>query len=165
MQTPNIVFILLGGNIEPRVKLMEKARLALGQKLGNLLEASSIYESEAWGFKTDTDFYNQVLKVATIKDVNTVLEIAMEIETKLGRQRDENGGYAKRTMDIDILYFNTEIIDKKNLTVPHPRLHLRRFTLLPLSEIAPDFVHPLMGKSNEYLLKVCNDKGNVRKLD
>jgi len=165
MQTPNIVFILLGGNIEPRLKLMADAKLEIEKVVGDLLKESSIYESEAWGFKTDTSFFNQVLKVATVKDANEVLKTTMEIETKLGRQRNENGEYASRTMDIDILYFNSEIIDEEKLTVPHPRLQLRRFTLMPLAEIAPGFIHPLLKKSNEELLRVCDDKGNVQRLD
>jgi len=165
MQTPNIVFILLGGNIEPRLKLMADAKFEIEKEVGDLLEESSIYESEAWGFSTDTSFFNQVLKVATLKDANEVLENVMEIETKLGRQRNENGEYAPRTMDIDILYFNSEIIDEEKLTVPHPRLQLRRFTLMPLAEIAPGFIHPLLKKSNEELLRVCDDKGNVQRLD
>ena len=165
MQTPNIVFILLGGNIEPRLKLMADTKLEIEKVIGDLLKESSIYESEAWGFKTDTSFFNQVLKVATVKDANEVLKTTMEIETKLGRQRNENGEYASRTMDIDILYFNSEIIDETKLTVPHPRLHLRRFTLMPLVEIAPGFIHPLLKKSNEELLRVCDDKGNVQRLD
>lgn len=165
MQTPNIVFILLGGNIEPRLKLMADAKLEIEKEVGDLLMESSIYESEAWGFKTDTSFFNQVLKVATVKDANEVLESAMEIETKLGRLRNENSEYSSRTMDIDILYFNSEIIDEAELTVPHPRLHLRGFTLMPLVEIAPDFIHPLLEKSNDELLQICNDKGNAQRLN
>jgi len=165
MDTPNIVFILLGGNIEPRLKFMAEARLEVEQNVGKLLASSAIYESESWGFNSDANFINQVLKVRTVMKVNDILQTAMEIENKLGRVRNDNGKYASRTMDVDILYFNSEIIDEENLTVPHPRLHLRRFTLLPLVEIAPDFIHPLLKKSNEELLQLCGDKGNVQRLD
>jgi len=151
------VYVLLGGNIEPREDNISKAIIELG-RLGIVKYKSSIYESEAWGFKSENNFLNMVLLMETKLEAGLFLKGALEIELEMGRERSTTGEYSSRTIDIDMLYFNSEIIKSKNLIIPHPRLHLRRFTLLPLAEIAPDFVHPGLGSTNKELLHKCTDE-------
>jgi 2-amino-4-hydroxy-6-hydroxymethyldihydropteridine diphosphokinase len=161
MTKPNIVFVLLGGNIEPRLEYLQNAKNELEKHLGKLVNESSIFETEAWGFETKSKFLNMVLQFETEVDAVICLKTALEIELKLGRLRNADGTYSSRTIDIDLLYFNSEIIESKELIIPHPRIHLRRFTLIPLVEIAPEFVHPIKGITNKQMLSLCDDKTEV----
>lgn len=124
---------------------------------------SSIYTSNAWGMEKAPDFYNQVVKVSTSLSAAQLLEKLVAIEKTLGRERVPGEKYQSRTIDLDILLFNRDIIDSPELTVPHPRMHLRRFVLVPLTEIAAAEVHPLLNKSIDVLLKECPDKSIVKK--
>jgi len=161
MSVENYVYVLLGGNIEPRVKYITKAKFELQSRLGIILLDSKIYETGAWGFNTDKLFLNVVLKMETKLNAELFLEEALKIESELGRQRKKGESYSSRTIDIDILYFNSQIIQSKKLVVPHPRIHLRKFTLVPLVEIATDFVHPVFKKTNRELLSCCDDEVEV----
>lgn len=161
MSKLNHVFVLLGGNIEPREDYFVKAIHEIQQQLGEVKLVSSIYETEAWGFKTENRFLNMVLQIDTFVRSDVFLQKALEIEIELGRKRSLNNVYSSRTIDIDLLYFNSEIINSEKLIIPHPRLHLRKFTLIPLVEIAPEFIHPVKCVSNKELLSVCNDKTTV----
>lgn len=161
MSKLNHVFVLLGGNIEPREEYFTKAIHELQQQLGEVKLISSIYETEAWGFETENKFLNLVLQIDTIVTSDVFLKKALEIELELGRKRNLNNVYSSRTIDIDLLYFNSEIINTDSLIIPHPRLHLRKFTLIPLVEIAPDFEHPCKRISNKELLSVCDDRTTV----
>jgi 2-amino-4-hydroxy-6-hydroxymethyldihydropteridine diphosphokinase len=150
------ITILLGSNQGNRKELILKAIQLLESKLGSFQSASSVYESEAWGFEAETAFLNQVLQFESQLKAQEILHIGLEIEKELGRIRKEEG-YSSRTMDIDLLFYDDEIIEEENLQVPHPRLHLRRFTLEPLVEIIPDFIHPKLKKTMRELLEVCPD--------
>jgi len=133
---------------------MENIRQALDyieERIGKIKQRSSVYESEPWGFETEHRFLNAVVVVETALSPEAVLREAHAIEDIMGRTRNGNG-YTSRTMDIDILFFNDDVINTPTLTVPHPRLHERRFVLLPLAEIMPDKVHPVLGKSIKDLL-------------
>ncbi len=154
-------YLLTGGNIEPRYDLIRQAAVMIDISAGSLYKWSSVYESEAWGFEADRKFLNQILCIETYLAPVELLECVLEIETKLGRIRNRNGQFESRRMDIDILYFDNEIIDTPRLVVPHPRLHMRRFTLMPLAEIAPDFVHPVLKKTNIELLAALDDHQEV----
>jgi 2-amino-4-hydroxy-6-hydroxymethyldihydropteridine diphosphokinase len=154
-------YLLTGGNIEPRYDLIRQAAVMIDILAGSLYKCSSVYESEAWGFEADRKFLNQILCIETYLAPVELLECVLEIETKLGRIRNRNGQFESRRMDIDILYFDNEIIDTPRLVVPHPRLHMRRFTLMPLAEIAPDFVHPVLKKTNIELLAALDDHQEV----
>ncbi len=156
----NTIFILLGSNIEPRAEYINRATDLIGEHIGNVVLYSSLYETEAVGFHSETDFINTIVCCNTEMDEDGVLSSALSIENELGRSR-EGKGYSSRTIDIDILYFNEKIIDRDGLTIPHPRLHERRFTLLPLCEIAPEFVHPVFNKTNKVLLDECADMSKV----
>lgn len=139
-----------------------QARSAIEQTCGPVSRASALYETEAWGLKEQAPFLNQALEVHTAMGARELLETLLSIEQSLGRVREVK--YGPRTIDIDILFFNNEIIEQHGLTVPHPQLHLRRFALEALAEIAPDFVHPVFHKPVSQLLAECPDTLSVNKL-
>jgi 2-amino-4-hydroxy-6-hydroxymethyldihydropteridine diphosphokinase len=160
MVKQNKVFLLLGSNIEPRYNYIKKAEKRIGKDIGNIVQSSSIYESEPIGFNSDTSFLNKVIIIETEFTALHTLNVIHIIENELGRVR-KTLGYASRTLDIDILYFNNDIISSDMLTIPHARLHERRFTLLPLVEIAPGFTNPALKINNKRLLEICSDNSNV----
>lgn len=158
------IVILLGSNQGKSKNLILKAKDMLISKLGKCLKESSLYESEAWGFKSESNFLNQVVLFETQLLVLEILQIALDIEKELGRIRN-SAGYASRTMDIDLLFYDDLIISETDLQIPHPRLHLRRFTLEPLAEIMPDFIHPELKKNMLELLNLCTDNLSLTKLE
>ena len=158
------IVILLGSNQGDRKSLILKATKLLQIQIGIYSTASSLYESEAWGFRSESAFLNQVLVLETNLSPQEVLQIALTIEKELGRISNADG-YASRTMDIDLLFYDDQIIEEKDLQIPHPRLHLRRFTLEPLAEIMPDFVHPILNKTMHELALSCQDNLNLTKLE
>jgi 2-amino-4-hydroxy-6-hydroxymethyldihydropteridine diphosphokinase len=144
------VFLLLGSNLGDRQAFLKKALQHIEADIAPVTKISAIYETQSWG-KTDApDYLNQVILLKTDLPPNIVLQKILDIENILGRRREEKWG--SRTIDIDILFYGQDIIAETGLNVPHPELHKRRFTLEPLSEIAPDFVHPVL-KKNIFLLK------------
>ncbi|MBR5663573.1 MAG: 2-amino-4-hydroxy-6-hydroxymethyldihydropteridine diphosphokinase [Bacteroidales bacterium] len=156
------VFVLLGSNLGDRELLVNQASKMIGERCGKIVAKSRLYESEPWGFKSEHWFLNQVVKVETAFSPDALMGVLLEIEKELGRDRSvPHEGYVSRPMDLDILYFGNEIIDTQMVKAPHPRLHERRFTLLPLCDIAPDYVHPVMKKTNLQLLDECQDAGKV----
>lgn len=156
------VFLLLGSNLGERLQILQSAAGLIEERVGTIRAASSIYETAPWGVLDQPVFLNQVLEVQTELMPEEVLRIILEIEHELGRIRYERWG--ARVIDIDMLYFNDLIRDSARLTLPHPRLHERRFTLVPLTEIAPDFLHPLLQKTSRELLDDCTDPGAVIKI-
>lgn len=154
------VTLLIGGNQGDRVGLLKQACDMIGQQIGDIVQLSSIYESEAWGFEAEQSFLNQAVVVETRLEPHEVLGKALFIETQLGRVRLGNG-YSSRTMDIDILFVDNKCIDTPDLIVPHPRIHQRNFVLVPLCEIMPDYVHPILQKTMSNLLKTSLDKGKI----
>lgn len=157
------VYILLGGNEHKTKQAFVQGIQMLESEAGIIVRKSSLYLSEPWGFEAPRPFLNQVIEINTGLSAETLLETCLRIEKKLGRIRNTSG-YASRIIDIDILFYNSQIIDTQKLIVPHPRLHLRRFTLLPLVELNPDFIHPILQMNMDKLLKACSDKGQVEKL-
>ena len=156
------VFVLLGSNLGDRELLVNQASKMIGERCGKIVAKSRLYESEPWGFKSEHWFLNQVVKIETAFSPDALMGVLLEIEKELGRDRSvPHEGYVSRPMDLDILYFGNEIIDTQMVKAPHPRLHERRFTLLPLCDIAPDYVHPVMKKTNLQLLDECQDAGKV----
>lgn len=157
------VFILSGSNLGNRESLVNHAYRMIGERCGKIVSVSRLYESEPWGFKAEHWFLNQVMEIVTLLPPDELMLSLLAIETELGRDRSvAHDGYVSRPMDLDILYYGDNIIDTEFVTAPHPRLHQRRFTLLPLCDIAPDFVHPTLKKSNRQLLDECQDTGVVR---
>jgi len=156
----NKVFLLLGSNIEPRYDYIKKAEEQISENIGKIIQSSHIYESEPLGFTAEVSFLNRVLFINSKLSASSILNTIHLIEKGLGRKRTSLG-YASRTIDIDILYFNNDIINSENLTVPHARLHQRKFTLLPLVEIAPNYVNPVLKNNNAKLLELCTDISKV----
>lgn len=154
------VILLCGGNKGNRAYYMDSAREMIEQTIGDVLQSSAIYESAPWGFQAEQKFYNQVVVVITRLAPSAILKKIWEIEKKLGRIRVGNQ-YSSRTIDIDILFYEQEIIDTPDLVVPHPQLHQRRFTLTPLAEILPHWVHPKFNQSIDVLLNQCTDSSSV----
>ena len=153
------VFLLLGSNIGDRLSYLNQAIEFIASKIGDVDRRSSVYETEAWGNTEQQSFYNQVLSISTSLNPFELIESVLAIETEIGRVREEKWG--SRIIDIDILYYNNQIIDSKDLIIPHPYIAQRRFTIMPLCEIAPDFKHPKLGSSQKELLLACEDKLEV----
>jgi 2-amino-4-hydroxy-6-hydroxymethyldihydropteridine diphosphokinase len=157
--------ILLGGNEADTPRLLQAAKELMARVAGKVVGQSALYESTAWGFEAEHNFLNQVLEVSTNLQPLDLLHVLLCIEKELGRTRSGASGYASRGIDIDILFLDDQVIDTEELTVPHPRLHQRRFTLMPLNEQWPDWVHPTIGETVKELLSRCSDKGFVKRLD
>ncbi|MBU2887967.1 2-amino-4-hydroxy-6-hydroxymethyldihydropteridine diphosphokinase [Gilvimarinus agarilyticus] len=139
---------------------LQQAFGRISNEIGQVITASSIYRTSAWGKEDQEDFLNQVLKVETDCVPVEVLRLCLTIEKELGRVRYERWG--TRLIDIDVLYYDKEVINQSNLVIPHPQIQNRRFTLVPLVEIARDFVHPVLGKSQLDLLEECKDVLEVK---
>lgn len=159
----NKVYLLIGGNLGDRFALLNRAKKSIEENIGELVKESSIYETAPWGFESEQDFLNQVLIVFTKLTPVEVLEKCQIIENELGRKR-QSEQYASRTMDIDILFYNDQIVNETNLTIPHEHLHKRRFTLEPLVELSPDLVHPIINKTLKEILLNCTDESEVKGL-
>ncbi len=157
------IFLSLGGNQYDRWLLLERAKVLISQNVGTITKESSIYETPPWGFESKDFFLNQVIQVATTLQPDTLMHELQAIESSLGRVRGAQQ-YASRSMDIDLLFYGNRILQTENLQVPHPRLHLRNFVLLPLNEIAPDYVHPILKKNIKELLATCSDDSKCLKL-
>ena len=158
----NRAWLLTGGNMGNRSEFLQKAREALELSCGKILKASSLYETAAWGRQDQPAFLNQALLLQTKLSAEALLGKILQIERELGRERDQK--YGPRTLDIDILLFNDDIIDTEKLVVPHPQLPLRRFALMPLAEISGGKRHPFLEKTITELLAQCPDPLDVQKL-
>lgn len=151
----NIVYILTGGNLGNRLLNMKQAESYLQNEIGEIIKSSMMYETAAWGNNNQPDFYNQVHIIKTNLSAQHVMQSVLVIEEKMGRVRTFKN--AARIIDIDILFFNNDIINIANLVVPHPEIANRRFVLEPLNELSPQFIHPVLHKSIADLLSTCED--------
>ena len=156
----NTVYLLLGSNEGNRLEWFEKATLLLQDARCRIVSQSAIYETAAWGLEDQPDFLNMALCVETSLHPQGLLALTQNIEALLGRQRTIRWG--QRTLEIDILLFNNDIIKDDNLQVPHPQLQNRRFALIPLYDIAASYIHPALHKTVATLLAECPDKLEVR---
>ena len=147
MQTSNlqIVYLLLGSNLGNRKEILDKAIELLSQTVGIITSQSKDYETKPWGITDQPDFLNLAIAIHTNLKPLEILKQTQSIENQLGRVRKEKWG--ARLIDIDIIFYGDEIIDELSLQVPHPLMQERDFALIPLAEIAPDFVHPVLGKT------------------
>jgi 2-amino-4-hydroxy-6-hydroxymethyldihydropteridine diphosphokinase len=156
------VFLLLGTNEGDRLANLNAAKHEIKKSVGLIVEESAIYQTAAWGKTDQPDFHNQVIRLQTTLAPQVLLVQLQEIEKKLGRVRREKWG--ARIIDIDILFFGKTVLNTPDLLIPHPAIALRRFTLIPLVEIAPHFVHPVLKKTNLVLLEECEDVLEVEKV-
>lgn len=160
----NVAFLCLGGNMGDRLANLNRAKALISDKGINIMAQSSIYETKAWGVNNSPDYFNQCLKITTGLTAPLLMEVLLDVEKELGRVRTENKN-EPRTIDIDVLLFNNEIIGSELIVTPHPRMHLRAFVLKPLNEIASDEVHPVFNKTINQLLQTCTDTLSVNKIE
>ena len=173
---------MLGSNRGEREMFISRALEMIETRVGKVRMKSGLYETDPWGFTDAVAFLNQVVEIDTMLEPENLLEQLLAIEVKLGRIRPFDGcgcsfpaspaeaepgiikapAYAGRTIDIDILFYGPRLVFTDRLMIPHPRLHERSFTLIPMNEIAPEFVHPLLKKTISVLLKECRDQAGVR---
>lgn len=155
----NGIFLLLGSNLGDRSEHLATARALIESKAGKIIKTSAIYQTAAWGKTDQPDFYNQVIEIETILSPDDLLKTTLGIEVDMGRVRTETWG--ARTIDIDILLYSDIIVEHEHLIIPHPRMNNRKFTLIPLAEIAPGVIHPITQKTIRELLAICTDDLNV----
>lgn len=154
------IFLSLGSNLGDRRSSLEKAAEMLGQLAGRITRRSAVYETEPWAETPGSDFLNMVLEMQTNLQPLQLLEILHAIEVRCGRIPSPER-YAPRVVDIDILFYGTDVFSLPELVIPHPVLHLRRFVLVPLAEIAPRWKHPETGITMSRLLRLCTDEKQV----
>lgn len=153
-------YLLLGSNRGNRPEMLSQATELIQKQAGKITASSSVYETAPWGFFDETFFLNQVLCIETLLLPYDLLDALLHIETSIGRKR-HGKNYTSRLIDIDILFYEDHIINHEHLTVPHPRLHERRFALLPLTEIAAGLVHPVSRLTIGELVLQCKDSSEV----
>jgi 2-amino-4-hydroxy-6-hydroxymethyldihydropteridine diphosphokinase len=158
----NKAYLLIGGNEGNRFFYLKQALLQIERFCGEIVQQSSLYETAAWGKTDQPAFLNQVLLVHTRLDASELMAAILQVEETLGRKRIEK--YGSRTIDIDILFFNNEIINQPQLQIPHQEIQNRRFALEPMNEIAPGLLHPVLHKTIQQLLLECGDKLDVKKI-
>lgn len=173
------VFLLLGSNMGDRKPLIERSLKKITMLPAEITAISSLYESEPWGFDSENWFLNMAVWIKTEIEPHLLMKKLLEIEACLGRERKADKAeleridpvgekkitYCSRTIDIDILFYSDYIINSDDLQIPHPRLHLRNFALLPLAEIAGEFIHPVLKVTIKHLVGRAQDKSEVIRLN
>ena len=158
----NDVFLLLGSNLGDRQAYLQQAIKHIDREIAPVITRSSVYETQSWGKTDEPDYLNQVIQLKTDIPAKEILHKILNIEKMMGRKREIKWG--SRIIDIDILFYNDLVLDTPGLVIPHPFLQERRFTLIPLAEIAPAYVHPKLHKTVTELLEDCPDTLPVNKV-
>ncbi len=159
----NVVYLQLGSNLGDRENILINSKGKIEEYIGRIEKESSIYETASWGIEDQPLFLNQILVVKTSLDYCKIFFYIKKIEEKLGRTREKK--WASRLIDIDIIFFNQEIIESPEVSIPHKQIASRRFVLEPLAEVAPGFMHPVHNKTVFELLNNCSDNLSVKKLE
>jgi len=157
----NSVYLSLGSNLGNRLKYLDDAIHLIEERIGKIEKRSSVYETEPWGKTDQSMFLNMTICVITDKTPALLLKTILELEHDLGRVRIEK--WYERIIDVDILFYNNEIINETDLVIPHPYLQERKFVLEPMKEIAQDFYHPVLHSTINELLDNCMDNNRVVK--
>jgi 2-amino-4-hydroxy-6-hydroxymethyldihydropteridine diphosphokinase len=160
MKIQRITYLSLGTNQGNKLENLQNAIDMIAEKIGAILNISSVYKTASWGFDSN-DFYNICLKVSTYHPPEKLMRILLDIESNLGRKRNDKKGYSDRNIDIDILLFDDEIIFSKTLTVPHAKMLDRKFVLIPLVEIAATVIHPIEKQKLSTCIKNCEDTSEI----
>jgi len=154
------VYLLIGGNLGDRFFFLGEAQRLISQKCGPVTNSSAVYETAAWGKEDQPAFLNQVLVIHTEMGPVALMAVILEIEQHMGRLRRERNG--ERNIDIDILYYENEVVELPDLTIPHPRIYMRKFALIPLLELNATKIDPVHNKTIQELLEACPDSLEVR---
>ncbi len=154
------VYLLIGGNIGDRFYFLGEATRLISRQCGPISKSSSVYETAAWGKEDQPAFLNQVLVIHTELGPVELMAVILEIEQQMGRLRRERNG--ERNIDIDILYHENEVVELPDLTIPHPRIYMRKFALVPLLELNPAKLDPVLNKTIQELHDACPDSLEVR---
>ena len=157
----NKTYLLLGSNMGNSKASLLKAVVQIEKQIGKVIRQSGLYSTAAWGNTKQPDFLNQVIIVETKLPASETMQTILSIEKKMGRIRTIKN--APRVIDIDILFFNNEIIEQEHLSIPHPQIQNRRFVLVPLNQLSPNLKHPVLNKTIHQLLINCPDRLNVKK--
>lgn len=157
------VYFSIGSNKGNRSQLINEAIDKIDISIGRVELKSSIYETQSWGFKSN-NFYNVCLLIESSLSVESIFNKILKIEKDMGRLKSGNK-YSDRCIDIDILFVEDIIVNNKNLIIPHPRLHLRKFVLTPMLDLTPDLIHPILNKSIKQLELECDDNDQPKKID
>ena len=157
----NTAYLLIGGNLGNRKENLYVAFTLITKQCGQVSKKSSLYETAAWGNTNQPSFLNQALEIKTSLNARQLIRRILKVEKEMGRIRKEKLG--PRSIDIDILFFNNEIHDLQFLRVPHPEIQKRRFGLVPMAEIVPELIHPVLKKTISQLLNECPDELEVKK--
>lgn len=164
MKIVRTTYLSLGTNLGNRIENLQSAIDEINRSVGHVRKISSVYKTKAWGFKGE-EFYNICLEISSSLSPEKMIKTILEIEQRLGRSRNSEQGYNNRLIDIDILLFDDEIIFYNDLKVPHPEMLNRKFVLVPLTEIAPNIIHPIVKKTILICLQNCSDQGIIEKTD
>ena len=152
----------LGSNLGDRFYALGRAMEFIKEEAGEITAASSVWETEPWGFDTDELFLNMVVIIETPLTPARLMQLFRSIEGRMGRKRSGGGKYESRVIDLDILFWEDRVITLPALEVPHPKIASRRFVLEPLAEVAPEVIHPVTGITVAEMLQQCDDRSDVR---
>ncbi|WP_421889286.1 2-amino-4-hydroxy-6-hydroxymethyldihydropteridine diphosphokinase [Marinoscillum sp.] len=157
------IFLLLGSNLGDRMQNLQQAKEILAAHEINISGLSAVYESAPWGDENQGWFLNMVLQIDTIHDPESLLQCCLDTEKQMGRTRLKKWG--ERIIDVDILYYHNFIVESPHLRIPHPGIAMRRFTLMPLAELVPNEIHPVLKLPQKQLLEICPDTLACHKTD
>ncbi|NJN50351.1 MAG: 2-amino-4-hydroxy-6-hydroxymethyldihydropteridine diphosphokinase [Polaribacter sp.] len=161
MKIQRITYLSLGSNMGDKLAHLQNAINSIATNLGIILKISPIYQTDAWGFEGEA-FYNCCIKLSTYHAPDVLMDKILAIEKKLGRVRSNSENYENRSIDIDILLFDDEIIFSPDVIIPHPKMLERKFVLQPLADIASSFLHPIQKQQIQQCLQNCDDKNEIK---